>query len=76
MVAGQLLAARAFSHPDAFPAGDLGLRRTAGRLLGRDVPPAERELVTLAGRWSPYRTTAAAYLWFDGQAKSTEGGAA
>jgi AraC family transcriptional regulator of adaptative response / DNA-3-methyladenine glycosylase II len=42
--------------PDAFPAGDLILRRNAGDL-------AERELMKRAERWRPYRAYAAVLLW-------------
>ena len=58
-----LIAGRVMGDPDAFPAGDLGLRRSAGRLLGRTDPCSGPELDTLAEAWRPYRATAAAYLW-------------
>ncbi|HEX8616468.1 MAG TPA: AlkA N-terminal domain-containing protein [Thermoanaerobaculia bacterium] len=41
---------------DAFPAGDLILRRNAGGLT-------ERELLKKAERWRPYRAYAAVLLW-------------
>lgn len=41
---------------DAFPAGDLILRRNAGNLT-------ERELLRRAERWRPYRAYAAMLLW-------------
>jgi AraC family transcriptional regulator, regulatory protein of adaptative response / DNA-3-methyladenine glycosylase II len=41
---------------DAFPAGDLVLRRNAGNLT-------ERELLRLSERWRPYRAYAALLLW-------------
>jgi AraC family transcriptional regulator of adaptative response / DNA-3-methyladenine glycosylase II len=41
---------------DAFPAGDLILRRNAGDLT-------ERELLKKAERWRPYRASAAVLLW-------------
>ncbi len=43
-------------HRDAFPAGDLILRRHAGDLT-------ERELLKKAERWRPYRAYAAMLLW-------------
>ena len=58
-----LIAARAMGHPDAFAASDLGLRKGAARLLGRDEPLSARDLETLAERWRPHRSTAMAYLW-------------
>ena len=59
-----LIAARVFGHPDAFPSGDLGLRRAAATLTGRQSPMSARELDALADRWRPHRATAAAFLWF------------
>jgi AraC family transcriptional regulator of adaptative response / DNA-3-methyladenine glycosylase II len=43
-------------NADAFPAGDLILRRNAGDLT-------ERELRTRSERWRPYRAYAAMLLW-------------
>lgn len=51
----QYLALR-LGEPDAFPAGDLGLRRGAG------VATAA-ELAALAESWRPHRATAAVHLW-------------
>ncbi len=42
-------------HADAFPAGDLGLRKALG--------VTERELRTRAERWRPYRAYAAVHVW-------------
>ena len=49
------IAMRALREPDAFPAGDLGLRRA----LGVD----EAALVRRAERWRPWRAYAAMLLW-------------
>jgi AraC family transcriptional regulator of adaptative response / DNA-3-methyladenine glycosylase II len=46
--------------PDAFPAGDLILRRNAGNLT-------ERELLQRAERWRPFRAYAAMLLWARGR---------
>ena len=43
--------------PDAFPAGDLGLRRA----MGLD----ERSLAARADAWRPWRAYAAMYLWME-----------
>lgn len=56
-----LIAMRVFGHDDAFPASDLGLRRSAERLVGR--PVSARELEALAESWRPYRSWAAQHLW-------------
>ena len=56
-----LIAMRVFSHDDAFPASDLGLRRAAERLV--EHPVSASELETLAESWRPYRSWAAQHLW-------------
>lgn len=45
---------------DAFPAGDLGLRRSLARL----APGVATPLDQVAQAWSPWRATAAVHLWF------------
>lgn len=45
---------RAVGDPDAFPAGDLGLRRALEHLGGSTAQ---------AGRWRPWRAYAAVHLW-------------
>ena len=61
------IAMRALRHPDAFPAGDLGLRKALGALERADVLaselPSERALTQRAEAWRPWRAYAAAYLW-------------
>jgi AraC family transcriptional regulator, regulatory protein of adaptative response / DNA-3-methyladenine glycosylase II len=54
------VAMRALGEPDAFPAGDLGLRRAAA--TGERMP-TPRELERLAEKWRPWRAYAAMYLW-------------
>ncbi|MEJ2186754.1 MAG: AlkA N-terminal domain-containing protein, partial [Gemmatimonadota bacterium] len=49
----QYVAMRALHWPDAFPAGDLGIRRA---LDGRDA-------TAVAEAWRPWRAYAAMYLW-------------
>ena len=56
-----LVAMRVYGHDDAFPASDLGLRRSAERLVGRPVSTGELE--ALAESWRPYRSWAAQHLW-------------
>jgi AraC family transcriptional regulator of adaptative response / DNA-3-methyladenine glycosylase II len=50
------IAMRALREPDAFPQGDLGLRKAAGNVT-------ERELLRLAEPWRPFRAYAAMLLW-------------
>lgn len=52
----QYIAMRALRWPDAFPASDLWLRRTAG------IPTAAR-LEKHSARWQPWRAYAAMHLW-------------
>ena len=56
----QYVAMRGFADPDAFPASDLGLVRSA-RTLGMANTP--RELERHAERWRPWRAYAAQALW-------------
>jgi AraC family transcriptional regulator of adaptative response / DNA-3-methyladenine glycosylase II len=53
------MAMRAFGEPDAFPAGDLVLRKAVGN--GKAVTP--RQLRQLAEPWRPWRAYAAIQLW-------------
>jgi len=48
-------------EPDAFPAGDLGLRRSIECLGGSRLDP--RGMTALADRWRPWRGHAAFHLW-------------
>jgi AraC family transcriptional regulator of adaptative response / DNA-3-methyladenine glycosylase II len=55
----QYVAMRAFRQPDAFPAGDVVLRRA----MGPDGPWTAAALAELSERWRPWRAYAAVYLW-------------
>jgi AraC family transcriptional regulator of adaptative response / DNA-3-methyladenine glycosylase II len=48
-------------EPDAFPAGDLALRRAAAGLEGGDF--SEKALILRSAIWRPWRAYAAMYLW-------------
>ena len=54
------IAIRALRDPDAFPAGDLGLRHAAGRL---GLPETAIGLGEHSLRWRPWRAYAAMHLW-------------
>ncbi len=59
----QYVAMRALREPDAFPAGDLGLRKA---LAGEDgVLPTTAALRRRAEAWRPWRAYAAMLLWRD-----------
>jgi AraC family transcriptional regulator of adaptative response / DNA-3-methyladenine glycosylase II len=57
----QYIAMRGLSEPDAFPAGDLILRRVAALPVAK--PLTERELAKTAEAWRPWRAYAAILLW-------------
>lgn len=56
----QYLAMRALGEPDAFPAGDLGVRQA---LAVDGVLPSERAVRERAERWRPWRSYAVLALW-------------
>ena len=56
----QVVALRALGEPDAFPSGDLGLRRA---LEKAGVPAALRDLAARAEAWRPFRAYATIHLW-------------
>ena len=49
------IAMRALDHPDAFPAGDLGIRKAMNF--------NDNELRKRSDKWRPYRAYAAMLLW-------------
>lgn len=53
------MAMRGLGHPDAFPSGDLIVRR----VLGSDRDLSAREAETIAAPWRPWRAYAALHLW-------------
>jgi AraC family transcriptional regulator of adaptative response / DNA-3-methyladenine glycosylase II len=62
----QYLAMRALGEPDAFPAGDLGVRQALQRAPARGASgklPSEREVRERAERWRPWRAYAVLALW-------------
>jgi AraC family transcriptional regulator of adaptative response / DNA-3-methyladenine glycosylase II len=54
------MAMRALSHPDAFPAADLILRRAAA---GDGTTLGTRALTDMAEAWRPWRAYAVMHLW-------------
>jgi AraC family transcriptional regulator of adaptative response / DNA-3-methyladenine glycosylase II len=55
-------------EPDAFPATDLGLRRSLARALGR--PIGARDAEALSHHWRPWRAHAAMHLWTGDQSQA------
>ena len=64
------VAMRGLREPDAFPAGDLGLRRALG---DRGRPLSTSALAKLAEEWRPWRAYAAMYLWMNPRSTRQEG---
>ena len=55
---------RAFGRPDAFPAGDLALRRTLNDFLIKgDSPLTPTNAIKISERWSPFRSFVTTYLF-------------
>ena len=52
----QYIELRALGWPDAFPAGDLGLRKALGGISTRECEERSQS-------WRPWRAYAAAHLW-------------
>ena len=57
----EYIAMRALRDPDAFPTGDLGLRKA----VAQDAPISAKELEAMAEAWRPWRAYAAMLLWQD-----------
>jgi len=68
----QYIALRAIREMDAFPATDIGLLRSFGKLSRKQIKSAE--LIVRAEVWRPWRAYAAQHLWAAGSTVvSTEG---
>lgn len=60
------IALRALRYPDAFPAGDLGLKKAIAEEVSTTAPTVrltEKQLIVRAAAWSPWRSYAALLLW-------------
>jgi AraC family transcriptional regulator of adaptative response / DNA-3-methyladenine glycosylase II len=56
----EIIAMRGLGDPDAFPAGDLGVREAAGEL---GLPATPAALTSRSAAWRPWRAYAVQYLW-------------
>jgi DNA-3-methyladenine glycosylase II len=54
----------ALRRPDVWPAADLAFRRAVERVWGLDPPASVEQVDALGERFRPWRTLAAAYLYF------------
>jgi len=53
----------ALRRPDVWPAGDLALLTSLGKLKRLRERPAPADAVRIAERWKPFRSVAARMLW-------------
>jgi DNA-3-methyladenine glycosylase II len=53
----------ALQREDVVLPGDLALRKAIRTVYGLDQLPTEEEVLTIAGKWRPYRSLATAYLF-------------
>ncbi len=58
----QYIAMRGLGEPDAFPAGDLGLRKALADPISGELPSI-KSLREMAEKWRPWRSYAAMLLW-------------
>lgn len=56
----------ALGRPDVLALDDLGVRISAGKMLGLGRAATREELAERSERWQPYRSTASLWLWADG----------
>ncbi|GAB0118896.1 DNA-3-methyladenine glycosylase family protein [Acidisoma sp. 7E03] len=59
----EMLLMHSLGRPDILPVDDFGVREGYRRLHGLEVQPKPRALALAGEIWSPYRSTAAWYLW-------------
>jgi DNA-3-methyladenine glycosylase II len=50
-------------RPDVWPAGDLAVQESVGRIMGLDARPAEKAVREIAEDWRPHRGAAAIFAW-------------
>jgi DNA-3-methyladenine glycosylase II len=50
-------------RPDIWPAGDLAVQASLGKILGLEVRPTEKETRQLAEDWRPHRGATAIFTW-------------
>ena len=63
MWSAQWVLSRALGRPDAFPVGDLALKRIASQLYFGGESLTDGELAEFSKRWSPHRSLATSYLF-------------
>ncbi|MCY4367044.1 MAG: hypothetical protein OXE17_12605 [Chloroflexi bacterium] len=63
MWSAQWVLSRALGRPDAFPVGDLALRRIVSQLYFGGEALTDGELADYSERWAPFRSLATSYLF-------------
>lgn len=63
MWSAQWVLSRALGRPDAFPVGDLALKRIVSQLYFGGEAMTDTELGEFSQRWSPFRSLATSYLF-------------
>jgi DNA-3-methyladenine glycosylase II len=63
MWSAQWVLSRALGRPDAFPVGDLALKRIVSQLYFGGESMTDAELGDFSQRWSPFRSLATSYLF-------------
>ena len=48
---------------DIWPAGDLAVQESVGRILGHNTRPTEKTVREVAESWRPHRGAAAVFAW-------------
>ncbi len=48
---------------DIWPAGDLAIQESVGRIMGMQTRPSEKEIRVIAENWRPHRGAAAIFTW-------------
>lgn len=59
----EMLLISTLGRPDVLPVDDFGVREGFRRLHGLDAQPKPKALAEIGQAWSPFRSTAAWYLW-------------
>ena len=63
MWSAQWVLSRALGRPDAFPVGDLALRRIVSQLYFGGAALTDSELADYSLRWAPFRSLATSYIF-------------
>lgn len=59
----EMMLIETLGRPDVLPVDDFGVREGFRMLNGLTIQPKPRELAAIGEAWSPFRSTAAWYLW-------------